>query len=219
MAHRPESRPSASQPAAAQPVPPLPEAPQPGPGRQAFVLLPFAAAAGLAGIRIEGWLQRQRETLTLEFQLLCSSGGESPRGGNGIVWPAACNAPSRRDGLWHHTCLEWFVADRRQEAYWEFNLSPNGDWNVYALDGYRSGLRPDPGYSSLPLQASSGRSGRGFRVRAPLPAPLAAVPPLGLDLAVTAVVEQGSGDLSYWALHHGGPEADFHRRDGFRLRI
>jgi hypothetical protein len=54
-------------------------------------------------------------------------------------------------------------------------------------------------------------------VTAPLPAALAAVQPL--ELAVTAVLEQRNGLISYWALQHGGPEADFHRRDGFVLRI
>jgi hypothetical protein len=36
---------------------------------------------------------------------------------------------------------------------------------------------------------------------------------------VTAVLQQQSGSCSYWALRHPGPEADFHRRDGFALRL
>ena len=52
-----------------------------------------------------------------------------------------------------------------------------------------------------------------------LPATLISAQPAELELAVTAVLEQHGGAISYWALHHGGAEADFHRRDGFRLRI
>lgn len=40
-----------------------------------------------------------------------------------------------------------------------------------------------------------------------------------LELAVTAVVEQAGGALSYWALAHPGRAPDFHRRDGFQLRL
>jgi len=33
------------------------------------------------------------------------------------------------------------------------------------------------------------------------------------------VLERRNGALEYWALSHPGPEADFHRRDGFSLRL
>lgn len=193
-----------------------PPADPPPPARQAFSLLPFeAGTAALAGIGIEGWLERQGEVFTLEFQLTCGAA----QGEDSILWPAAGDQPRRRDGLWEHTCLEWFLALPLQDPYWEFNLCPNGDWNVYALDGYRRGLRPDPLYSALPVvRSGSGRCSR-FRARASLPVALASAQPPGLELAVTAVLEQRSGAISYWALHHGGTEADFHRRDGFRLRI
>jgi hypothetical protein len=187
---------------------------QPPPGHQAFSLLPFTAgAAHLGAITLAGWLERQGPMLTLEFLLA----GEASRTEDAILWPAADGEPRRRDGLWQHTCLEWFVGHPNPQAYWEFNLSPNGDWNVYALDGYRRGLRPDPHYGALPMQAGCGERGSSFRITAPLPAALAAAP--SLELAVTAVLEQRSGAISYWALHHGGAEADFHRRDGFLLRI
>ena len=186
------------------------------PARQAFSLLPFGAgAACLAGICVEGWLERRGEHLTLEFQLTC----HAEHGEDAILWPAAVTPPQRCDGLWEHTCLEWFVARPQQDAYWEFNLCPNGNWNVYALDGYRRGLKPDPLYTALPLVAGDGGEGSRCRVTAALPAPLASARPQELELAVTAVLEQRSGAISYWALHHGGAEADFHRRDGFQLRI
>jgi hypothetical protein len=185
---------------------------------QAFTLQPFhAATACQQGIRIAGWLERCGDTLTLEFQLAGSVPADGPQANDGILWPAQGGEPQRRDELWQHTCLEWFLALPQQEAYWEFNLSPNGDWNVYLLDGYRRGLRPDSQYSALPVRTSPGERSTSFTVTAPLPAPLAAAQPL--ELAVTAVVEQRSGAISYWALHHGGTEADFHRRDGFLLRI
>jgi hypothetical protein len=201
--------------------PPSHQAGSQSPARHAFSLLPFGARAdSLTGIAIEGWLERRGETLILEFQLSCAA----EQGENAILWPPAAGQPQRRDGLWEHTCLEWFLAHPHGEAYWEFNLCPNGDWNVYAFDGYRRGLRPDPHYSALPVERSG--NGRISRLRATatlpaalLPATLISAQPAELELAVTAVLEQRGGAISYWALHHGGGEADFHRRDGFRLRI
>ena len=40
-----------------------------------------------------------------------------------------------------------------------------------------------------------------------------------LEAAITAVIQQRSGLVSYWALEHGGSEPDFHRREDFRLSL
>ena len=42
---------------------------------------------------------------------------------------------------------------------------------------------------------------------------------LDLKLALTAVVEDGSGRLSYWALRHAPGKPDFHHPDGFVLEF
>jgi len=46
-------------------------------------------------------------------------------------------------------------------------------------------------------------------------------PPGGrtLKLALTAVVEDNSGTLSYWALQHAPGKPDFHHPDGFVLEL
>ena len=40
-----------------------------------------------------------------------------------------------------------------------------------------------------------------------------------LKLAVTAVVEDDSGNLTYWALKHAAGKPDFHHQDGFVLEL
>ena len=50
-----------------------------------------------------------------------------------LIWPAAAASPERRDELWQSTCLELFIAKPNEPRYWEINLSPSGDWNVYRL--------------------------------------------------------------------------------------
>jgi hypothetical protein len=36
-----------------------------------------------------------------------------------------------------------------------------------------------------------------------------------LEVAIAAVVKFREGAVTHWALTHPGPQADFHRRDGF----
>ena len=40
-----------------------------------------------------------------------------------------------------------------------------------------------------------------------------------LKLAVSAVIEEVDGQLSYWALTHPGERPDFHNPDGFVLDL
>ncbi|MEL0340336.1 MAG: hypothetical protein VXA52_09230, partial [Synechococcus sp.] len=61
-----------------------------------------------------------------------------------LIWPVAAASPQRRDELWQSTCLELFIAQPNEPRYWEINLAPSGDWNVYRLDGYRQGLQAEP---------------------------------------------------------------------------
>lgn len=145
------------------------------------------------------------------------------------------NPPRRADGLWQHTCFEAFIASVGSSAYWEFNLSPAGDWNVYRFDDYRTGQRMETAYQCLPLRVS-GPQAAPPDAHGLLPEPSAlleldlccALPPdlreslpegTGLELGLTAVLEQRDGELSYWALTHPGPQPDFHDRRGWSLRL
>jgi hypothetical protein len=151
-----------------------------------------------------------------------------------LLLPAAgrATAGQRLDGLWQHTCLECFLGAAGQEAYWEFNLAPDGDWNVYALDGYRQGLRPEPSVEHLPFDCrwqSSPSDGLQLQLQlqAELPSRLAeqlrssrkgdAGP--ALEWNVTAVLEQCDGTLSYWAVGHRPEPADFHWRPAWRQLV
>jgi hypothetical protein len=140
-------------------------------------------------------------------------------------------APQRRDGLWQHTCFEAFLAPLGGESYWEVNLSPSGDWNVYRFAAYRSAQQLEESYTQLPFTLMGPRpappqtSCQNPSVRVlleldlccPLPPELAQTPQL--ELGLTAVIEQADGALSYWALNHPGTEPDFHDRRGWSLRL
>ncbi|MFQ6537377.1 MULTISPECIES: DOMON-like domain-containing protein [Aphanothece] len=124
--------------------------------------------------------------------------------------PPPADPPGRRDGLWEHTCLECFLAAADEPAYWEINLSPGGDWNVYRLEAYRQGLQPDADYPALPFTCRRSAAELEMALHCPLPAALH-----GVDALVwnpTAVLEASDGSLSYWAPRHASAAPDFHDR-------
>jgi hypothetical protein len=140
-----------------------------------------------------------------------------------LVLPDASQSRSRCDGLWQTTCLEAFWGFAGQEAYWELNLAPSGDWNLYRLSHYRGPLAPVALAAAPPWQVRR-RAGE-LEVAVDLDLGEVAggdesgVAGLPLEVSLTAVIEQVGQGVSYWALAHTGAEPDFHRRDSFRLGL
>lgn len=178
-----------------------------------FALQPFDPAAAAPDLRLEGRLARLGDQLRVTYQL----SGDLPAV---VLPPPVAGPPARADALWQHTCFELFLAAEGEAPYWEVNLAPNGAWNFYRLASTRQGLTPVPDRDALPFTVTSGAGLLELTVDLRLPRELAlACRQHALRLGVTAVIERHDGELSYWALAHGGPEADFHRREDFRLRL
>jgi len=137
---------------------------------------------------------------------------------NRLRVPAA-RTGRRADDLWQHTCFEVFAAAPAGQGYYEFNFSPSLEWAAYRFSEYREGMEPAnltraPGLSArrtadrLELTAHLHLEGLEELARGPL-----------LHLGLTAVVEDDSGSLSYWALRHGSGNPDFHDPDAFALEL
>jgi hypothetical protein len=140
-----------------------------------------------------------------------------------LVLPDASQSRRRCDGLWQTTCLEAFWGFAGHDAYWELNLAPSGDWNLYRLSHYRGPLEPVALAAAPPWQVR--RSARELEVAVYIDLGEVAggdepgVAGLPLEISLTAVIEQVGQGVSYWALAHTGAEPDFHRRDSFRLGL
>jgi hypothetical protein len=124
--------------------------------------------------------------------------------------------PGRREELWRHTCFELFVRGAGGR-YCEWNFSPSGEWAAYAFAAYRDGmtmleLREAPQIES---RVTPSRLELSARVRLPEAFAVSA----SARLALSAVVEDGAGALSYWALAHAGARPDFHAPEGFVLPL
>lgn len=126
--------------------------------------------------------------------------------------------PTRADGLWRHTCFEAFVSGD-DEAYCELNFAPSGQWAAYRFARYREGMAP---LSELPAPRIDVRRGKGV-LELEASVPLSGLPGLAvgarLRLALSAVVEDVEGRLSYWALAHPSDRPDFHHPEGFALEL
>jgi hypothetical protein len=128
-------------------------------------------------------------------------------------------SPDHADGLWKHTCFEAFIANAGAPGYYELNFSPSRQWAIYRFSGYRERMSPTDVTARPRLDV------RHFDDRLELDAVIRlselTVLEAGrtLKLALTAVVEDNGGTLSYWALKHAPGKPDFHHPDGFVLEL
>jgi hypothetical protein len=176
-------------------------------------LIPFADSLPVPTVMIAATVERRSSRLIINY---CITGDLAA-----IVWPVAIadNAlPQRRFGLWEQTCLEFFIGVPGQSNYWEFNLSPNRDWNVYALSDYRCGLADALEFFALPITINQSEQEYNWQVAIDLASIVAVSQPI--ELSITAVMEsQPGGHFSYWAVKHCGDEADFHDRRSFVIKL
>ncbi len=150
-------------------------------------------------------------------------------------------APRQADELWKHTCFEAFVAlatDIAEGAgfapragaatpvtsagYRELNFAPSTEWAVYAFDGYRTGMLPVTMQQppDIRVEASAERLHVDARVDTrTLFARNESEPRPKLRIALAAVIEDGSGTITHWALKHAPTKADFHHPAGFILEV
>jgi hypothetical protein len=124
----------------------------------------------------------------------------------------------RCDGLWQHSCLEAFLRPDASDSYHEFNFAPSGDWAAYRFGGRRS-ERSSPELPAPPIRVTPHVD--CFELTADLA--IAELPELAragaIHAGLTAVIETTAGELSYWALEHGGEKPDFHDPAGFLLSV
>jgi hypothetical protein len=171
-----------------------------------LTLTPFHPDAR-AGVRaLEGSVDKRGDSLRFQYSLT----GDLSR----IRVPAP-RAPRHVDELWKHTCFEAFVAGGSSGEYRELNFSPSTEWAAYAFSAYRQGMRP---LVMQPVpQVTVESTDQGLNVTA-------IVDTRGLLLpveriALTAVIEDDRGAITYWALKHAPDKPDFHHPAGFILEV
>jgi hypothetical protein len=118
--------------------------------------------------------------------------------------------------LWLGTCFEFFLALPDQPQYWEFNLSPSGEWNAFHMDGYRRiGFREEERIDDLRVQYRNDLDCIVISTVANLSRILESQKTI--QAGVTSVIQTRDGNETYWALGHPQTEPDFHWRESFTL--
>ena len=118
---------------------------------------------------------------------------------------------ARADELWEHTCFEAFLTEDHVAGYSELNVSPSTQWAGYWFAGYRARRQ----IAHLPpprIEVDSSDDELAVRVALRLT-------PGGRRLGLSAIVEELSGNKSYWALAHPPGAPDFHHPDCFALEL
>ena len=136
----------------------------------------------------------------------------------------ASRTPRQADELWKHTCFEAFVAGPSpgDAEYRELNFSPSTEWAAYSFNSYRKGMTAVALPSAPRIEVT--RSGTQLvleaRMRAQGLLPEAwRAPGATLRIALSAVLEDESGRIAYWALKHAPDKPDFHHAAGFILEV
>jgi hypothetical protein len=123
---------------------------------------------------------------------------------------------ARADGLWKTTCFEVFVRQPNQPGYCEYNFAPSSQWAAYRLDSYRNGMAELP--LDLAPDLGNDASETHFALEAIVALP-AEFDDTDVEVAITAVIEETDGTISYWAINHPPGKPDFHHPDCFALTL
>ncbi len=176
---------------------------------QSFSLIAFPDT-NIPDISISGRITRQNNILTIHYSVTGNT--------EIILFPEISSNPTRKDDLWRATCFEFFVAIPDGDQYWEFNMSPSGDWNIYHMDAYRQvGLREVSSMQRLQFSVRKDAACVSVETNVDLNAILDDEKPI--QVGITAVIQTQDGHETYWALTHPGSQADFHLRESFLLRL
>jgi hypothetical protein len=174
-----------------------------------FILRPFPGTGFLEGPTLSGTVTRQAERLTVIYQLTDPN--------EDILLPERSDKSVRRIELWEETCFEFFLAEAHSSQYWEFNLSPKGDWNIFRFEAYRQGMMEEKTVVLLPFEVRKERT--RFSLFLEFDGKMLFNLQTSWELAVCAVLKTREGKKSYWALRHPGSKPDFHHREGFVITL
>jgi hypothetical protein len=176
---------------------------------KSFRLIPYPEGKP-PEIDISGEIIRVENKISLRYEITGNI--------NQIVLSSKSPSPSRTDDLWKATCFEFFIAIPDQPQYWEFNMSPSGDWNVYIMDAYRRvGFREETSFKQLSFVFRHMQNALSLDISLDLSPILQ--PSQTFQMSITSIIQTTDGQETYWALTHPGPQADFHLRESFILSV
>jgi hypothetical protein len=124
-------------------------------------------------------------------------------------------AAARSDELWRHTCFEAFIRASSGTEYYEFNFAPSTQWAAYRFSSYRSGMSVAAEISAPAVEVRTGLDCYSLQASLELDRVSGLSRKTSLRLGLSALIEDATGRMSYWALAHPPGKPDFHHTDCF----
>jgi hypothetical protein len=128
--------------------------------------------------------------------------------GRGADWPDLKEERlrERRDEIWKNDCMEVFWSENGT-SYWEMNLAPNGDWQIYFFEDYRKKGCPE---MSLRLTDLKSRKEKDvFHMEGKIGGPRGSF--LQVQLFQPTVILREKEGFLFWAPKHEEQRPDFHK--------
>lgn len=174
-----------------------------------FQLRSFTLGPASEGLNISGSMARRPGKILIEYRLE----GDLDR----VNLPIFGHSARRRHELWRQTCFEFFFAIPGESAYWEGNLSPSGDWNIYRFDDYRQGMREEQAAGRPVSRAASDRGRLVYSCNVDIHD--FCKDAMTIEAGIACVVLDVQGGVSYWAIDHCRSRPDFHDRRSFLVEL
>lgn len=134
-----------------------------------------------------------------------------------LVLPAGNSARKRKDELWQTTCFECFFGLEGDSGYWECNLSPSGDWNLYRFSAYRHGMQEE--HRIVQIDSFCCIYVKEMTLCFTLPLGEFLTVTDGIHMGLNAIIHYQDGSKDYLALTHPCIKPDFHNRAGWQLSL
>lgn len=129
-----------------------------------------------------------------------------------IVVPELSSNPQRIDRLWEQTCFEFFIGEKKKENYYEVNLSPSKDWNVFAFDSYRMGKRDELKIENVNISIEKTKKSLNLSTIIDFSD---LIHSKNIVLGISAMTYDKSENGEYWAIKHSGDNPDFHSKANY----
>jgi hypothetical protein len=190
---------------------------------QTFEIIPFQANNLIESIRGEFEICEQQ--IVINFQLAGRI--------NKVYWPEKDESPGRQFGLWEHTCLEFFIGPEDSSNYWEFNLSPNGNWNCFSFSDLRTDMQESEALVLSSVESEVEENTATCTALIHCDDLIHDIALSGIRIGISAVIEHTSGFFYYALAHYSNGESsngessngekarrpDFHARENHLLLL
>lgn len=122
----------------------------------------------------------------------------------------------RHSYLWLDTCFELFLKDANSPDYYEFNFASNSDYNIFHFPEYRAPLTETNDFlvdSRMEIE-SVNKIVFDFEIF-----PHTDVAGKEYSFLASVILNTKDQKVSFWAVDHSTPKADFHDPKTYKNRI